>query len=117
MIADLRIAPLLEKKVFIDTLAVRGLRFNTAREESGAIENPSETSRVLRRQIDSWADQVTVPPFSVAGLSQTIDVAAISPDSLSTPGRSVHTKWQSGAAQSFWNLEAAGELDVDDVPR
>jgi hypothetical protein len=39
IVANLRVGPLLEKKVVVETLAVRDVRFGTDRTESGAIDN------------------------------------------------------------------------------
>ena len=85
IVVDLRLGPLLAKKVFIDTLAVRSLRFNTPRETSGAIDEPSEASQAIRDQVDAWAERVAIPPFSLGGLGEAINVDAINPDSLRMP--------------------------------
>jgi uncharacterized protein (TIGR03545 family) len=81
---DLRVLPLLEKKVLLDTVAVRGLRFNTPRATSGAIEKPSETSSAVRDLVSEWKAQVKVPAFSLSTLTQTVNVAGISAESLAT---------------------------------
>lgn len=81
---DLRVLPLLEKKVLLDTVAVRGLRFNTPRETSGAIERPSETSGAVRDLVSGWKSQVKVPAFSLSTLTQAVNVDAISAESLAT---------------------------------
>lgn len=85
IIADLRMVPLLEKKIYIDTVAVRELRFGTARETSGAIEGSTQTNRAIRNQIDAWTDQIRIPEFSLEGLGQAVNVDAIRPESLQTP--------------------------------
>ena len=85
LIAQIRLLPLLEKKVFIDTLAVRGVRFGTERATSGAIERPDQGSGAVRQRVEAWAEQVPIPEFSLEGLTGTVNVASISPDSLQTP--------------------------------
>src|SRR5256885_4742427 len=42
-------APLLEKKIVIDSVLVHGVRFGTARKESGALANRSPTSGLIYR--------------------------------------------------------------------
>lgn len=81
---DLRVLPLLEKKVVIDTVAVRGLRFGTTRATSGAIDRPSEPAAESKGVVDAWLSQVKVPPFTLQTLTQTVNVDAISPESLAT---------------------------------
>ena len=87
IIADVRILPLLEKKVFVDTVAVRGVQFGTPRATSGALERSSGESGALRRRINAWAERVPIPEFSLEGLASTVDVAAIRPESLHTRRR------------------------------
>jgi uncharacterized protein (TIGR03545 family) len=85
IVANLRVGPLLEKKVVVETLAVRDVRFGTDRTESGAIDNPSPESRRLWREVNAWADQIRIPPFSLEGIGRAVvNVDAISPDSLAT---------------------------------
>jgi uncharacterized protein (TIGR03545 family) len=81
---NLRVPPLLEKKVIIDTVAVRGLAFGTPRRESGAIEDPSPTSREVRGTIRAWQARLPVPSLSLEGLGQVVNVEAITPESLAT---------------------------------
>lgn len=81
---DLRVLPLLEQKVLLDTVAVRGLRFNTPRRTSGAIDRPSETAQAARRTVDDWLSQVRVPPLELSTLTQAVNVEGISAESLAT---------------------------------
>ena len=81
---DVRVLPLLEKKVLLDTVAVRGLRFGTPRATSGAIDKPSETSSAVRDVVTEWKSQVKMPAFSLGTLTQVVNVEAISAESLAT---------------------------------
>lgn len=81
---DIRVLPLLERKVVLDTVAVRGLRFNTPRATSGAIERPSATAQAARRSVTDWTSQVKVPPIALSTLTQSVNVAGISAESLAT---------------------------------
>lgn len=81
---DLRVLPLLEKKVLLDTVAMRGLRFNTPRKTSGAIARPSATALAARRSVTDWTAQVKVPPLELATLTRAVNVEGISAESLAT---------------------------------
>jgi len=88
LVFDVGILPALEGKVVIDTIAARGLRFGTARKTSGAIpqpENPApEEPSAVRKVVDDWMAGVKVPPLELSTLTQAVNVAAISADSLAT---------------------------------
>ena len=81
---DLMLEPLLTKKIVVQDLVVTGVRFNTPRESSGALENPDPEAGQLFREIDSWADQIVLPPLNLEGLSTVVRTDAISTDSLRT---------------------------------
>lgn len=85
VVLQLQPLALLEKKIVIDSLNVRGVRFGTPRTESGALDRPSETSGFLYRRINAWASQIRIPQFSLEGLAgQVINIPALTPDSLRT---------------------------------
>jgi uncharacterized protein (TIGR03545 family) len=81
---NVRVAPLLEKKVIIDTVAVRGLRFGTPRETSGAVDDPGETSGEVRDAIAAWQSRLSLPSLALEGLASAVNVDAISAESLAT---------------------------------
>jgi uncharacterized protein (TIGR03545 family) len=85
IVAQVRVPPLLQKKIYVDTVAIRGVRFGTERATSGALERPSQTNAAVRRQVAAWADRVRSPSFSLDGLGGAVNVSAIRPDSLATP--------------------------------
>lgn len=84
LIFNVDLLPALEKKVVIDTVAALGIRFGTPRLVSGAIPRKpgdvEETSAVL----DAFKRQVKVPPLELSTLTQTVNVGAISAESLAT---------------------------------
>jgi uncharacterized protein (TIGR03545 family) len=84
IVIDFRVTPLLERKVLIDTVALRGMQFGTQREGSGELKNPPPEAGLIRREIDAWADAIRIPPLSLEGLGQVVNVAAIRPESLQT---------------------------------
>lgn len=88
IIFDVGILPALEGKIVIDTVAARGIRFGTARRTSGAIpRDPTPEDgepSAVRRIVDDWMTQVKVPPLALSTLTQTVNVDAISAESLAT---------------------------------
>ena len=85
MVADLNGRALIEKKVVVETLAVRRMRFGTPRRTSGALADAPPTSGLVTRRVLDWADGIPVPTLDLQGLAGTVvRVDAVSPDSLRT---------------------------------
>jgi len=103
IVLDLRVEPLLEKKLHIDTIAVRGVRFGTPRETSGALKNPPAGGGRIRREIDAWASQIVVPPLSLEGLGRAIDVAAVQAESLRTIQEARHARALADSMLTSWD--------------
>jgi len=82
IVADIALLPLLEKKVVVDTVAVRGLRFNTPRTTSGAIPHPGAPPSRASKSALGWAQSVNIPGLDLSGLGQATELAAVRPDSL-----------------------------------
>jgi uncharacterized protein (TIGR03545 family)/uncharacterized protein (TIGR03546 family) len=110
IVADVRVLALAEKKIFIDTVAVRDLRFGTQRETSGALPEPTVTNTLIRSQIDAWADRVVIPEFSLAGLGQAVNTSAIHPDSLRTPAIASGVVGNADSIRARWEGQI-GALD------
>ena len=99
LIADIRFAPLLQKKVIIDTLVVRGVQFGTPRTTSGELDRKSETTGAVAGRISQWTEDLPVPELSLRGLGNTVNVNAIESDSLKTVQLSNRIV---SAADSMW---------------
>lgn len=107
IVIDVRKTPLLSKRVHIDTVALRGIRFGTPREESGALENPPEGAGRIRQEVDQWASRVAIPPLTLEGLGQAIDVGALSPDSLRTLGAARAITTDADSMLGAWTAQLA----------
>lgn len=107
---DLMLAPLLEKKVVIERLSIRGVRFDTERTESGALENPDPEAGALWREVNRWAEAVEVPSLSLEGLGGVIRVEAISEDSLATVQYAREVAARADSLRSAWE-DRIGSLD------
>ena len=107
MVLDFRVEPLLEKKLHVDTIAVRGVRFGTERTTSGALENPPAGSGRIWREVDAWASRVVVPPLSLEGLGQALDVSAVAPDSLRSLQVARQARAEADSMLEGWNQRLA----------
>jgi uncharacterized protein (TIGR03545 family) len=105
LVADLRLAPLLQKKVVVDTVMIRGVRLGTPRNESGALRRKDETAGEPARRVAAWVRNLPIPRFSFEGLGEAVDVSSIETDSLATmrTARAITT-----AADSFSEAWSAG---------
>ncbi len=81
---DLLLEPLLTKKIVVQDLTVTGVRFDTPRKTSGAIEHADSGSGAVWKRVNEWASQVQLPSLSLQGLGSVVRTEAISPDSLRT---------------------------------
>ncbi len=84
LVLDINVLPLLERKVIIDTVAARGIRFNTPRQTSGAIPQKSQEVEETSQVIANFKSRIKVPPLELSTLTKSVNVDAISADSLAT---------------------------------
>lgn len=76
--------PVLEKKLVIDTMSALDIRFGTPRKVSGAIpRKPGDVSETAAA-IEAFKRQIKVPALELSTLTQSVNVGAISADSLAT---------------------------------
>lgn len=117
LVADLRLAPLLQKKVMVDTMMIRGVRFGTPRTESGALPRKKQTTGEPARRMAAWVGNLPIPEFSFEGLSETVDISSLEADSLATV---IAARGITAAADSFRNgwtaqvraLDVSAEIDT-----
>ena len=114
IVAAVQVLPLLEKKVIIDSMAVRGVRFGTPRQESGALENPGPTTGRIGRQVAAWANRIRIPSLSLEGLGTVVDVSAIRPDSLRSLRQARSVVTAADSLDDVWRRELAS---VDPRPQ
>ena len=105
IVVNVRIVPLLERKLLIDTVALRGMRFGTDRSESGALENLPPGSGRLWREIDQWSQSVRIPPLTLETLGQVVNLDAIRAESLQTLARARAIKGFGDSLGGRWEQE------------
>jgi uncharacterized protein (TIGR03545 family) len=102
VVANVRVAPLLEKQVVVETLAVRGVRFGTPRRTSGELRDRAPESGRVWREVNGWASQLRIPSFSLEGLGGVVDVDAIRPESLRTLAQAQATVARADSLRRGW---------------
>ncbi|MCK4771346.1 MAG: TIGR03545 family protein [Candidatus Latescibacteria bacterium] len=83
-VADLRLTALLQKKIVVDTLAVRGVRFGTPRTESGELTRRVESTGAVAGRFGEWIENLPIPDLSLEGLGEAVNITEIKNDSLAT---------------------------------
>ncbi len=106
IVANIAILPLLERKIVVETLAVRGVRFGTARETSGAIQQSGE-SGLIGRQVSDWADGVQVPPFSLSAPGSVQNLRQIDPGELSSVAAALGIRSTVDSMRERWGRQLA----------
>jgi len=110
IVVNVRMTPLLEKKVIIDTVAVRGLAFGTARQTSGAIEQAEGPAREVGAAVDRWVESLPIPSLSWEGLGRVVDVGVVAAESLATVRQARALAGSADSARSLW-LERVQRID------
>ncbi len=109
LVFDVGILPALERKIVVDTVAVRGLRFGTPRLTSGAVPRKEPEVEETSQVIAEWKSRVKIPPLELSTLTSAVNVAAISADSLLTLREAVHARAYADTAKAklLADLQAA----------
>jgi uncharacterized protein (TIGR03545 family) len=108
IVAQVRLLPLLEKKVVIDTVAARGVRFGTPRRTSGALAHKSPTTGRVAQAISAWAGGVRIPSLDFKGLGGVVDVSRIRADSLRTIAQARAVQQRADSLRQAWQQGLAG---------
>src|SRR2546427_2102210 len=106
LVADVDPLPLLEKKVVIDRLAAKGLRFGTPRKTDGRVSGQEDG---VMGQVERWSAQLQVPVLKLA--TGKIDVGQLDPSQLGTPAAAQALAGQVDSARQAWDRGLQG-LDV-----
>ncbi|HUL04148.1 MAG TPA: hypothetical protein VLV16_13085 [Gemmatimonadales bacterium] len=105
MVAGVNPLPLLEKKLVIDSLIARGVRFDTPRQTSGALKKSGSTSSAIAHQVTAWAEQIRIPSFSLEGLGRAIELPPLNVDSLRTVQQARAIVQFADTARRGWEAE------------
>ncbi len=100
LVFDVGILPALERKVVIDTVAARGIRFGTPRATSGAIPKRESDGETSSEVIANFKRQIKVPPLNLSTLTQSVNVDAISADSLAALRAARHAQAYADTARA-----------------
>lgn len=106
LVADVAPAPLLEKKVVIDRLAAKGLRFGTPRQTDGRTAGQADG---VMGQVERWAGQLQVPALQL--VTGKISVGQLDPAQLAAPRAAAALAARVDSTERAWNAALAG-LDV-----
>ncbi len=82
--AALSTGPLLKARIAIDSVVVRDIRFNTARESPGEVDTLRQRSTLFRDEMERWRASTRIPNVPTPTLSSPIDFGNLSADSLET---------------------------------
>ena len=107
---DINLRALLEKKFVAETMAVRGLRFGTARVSSGALPAKSKAAAPAesdRSGAEDWARRLKLPSLDLQGLGKAVNVAGVSPDSLHTIAQARQFAAKGDSLKGAWERQIA----------
>lgn len=108
IVGKLNLRALVEKKIVVDTLAVRDVRFGTERATSGAVPQRSPRTGAVWRQVEAFVQSVPIPTLSLEGLAgQAVNLDAISVDSLRTPTQARAIALTADSLRQAWEGDVA----------
>lgn len=102
LVANVAVVPLLEKKVVIDRLAAKGLRFGTTRTTSGIVERDAQAgaTRSVGQQVEEWGQRFRIPALALAG--GALDVGSLDPNRLETVGAARALGARADSSRQAW---------------
>ncbi len=109
LVADLDVVPLLEKKVVIDRLAAKGLKFGTARATPGTVAGADARSGAAGRILEearTWGRQLEVPALQL--VTGDVDVGRLDPARLATPAAAVALTARADSSRQAWDRAVQG---------
>lgn len=112
IVADVDPLPLLEKKLVIDRLAMRGVRVGTARTTSGFVRGGAGRVGAVRREVAAWGERFDIPALRLA--TGKLDVGTLDPARLETVRAAEALATRADSLRRGWEAAATG-LDVGPV--
>lgn len=106
LVADIDIVPLLEKKVVIDRLAAKGLRFGTPRATPGFVVRdvkegePATPAEAAKRDAIAFAQRLDIPLLNVA--TGKVELSALDPTKLETVRTAEALGARADSSQQAW---------------
>lgn len=110
LVLDFAFLPALERKLVIDTVAARGIRFGTPRETSGALpRDPDAPPDAPSQVVAAFKRGIKIPPLELSTLTKSVNVAGISAESLATLRAARHAQAYADTARAklLADLQAA----------
>ena len=84
VIVAMSTGPLLRAKIAIDSVVVRGIRFNSERETPGEVDTLRERSTLFREEMARWRASARIPTVPTPDFSSLVDFSGLSADSFET---------------------------------
>ncbi|MGH7567911.1 MAG: hypothetical protein ACREL9_02920, partial [Gemmatimonadales bacterium] len=109
LVADLDVVPLLEKKVVIDRLAAKGLRFGTPRTTPGTVGGAEAQRGAAGRILEEtreWARQLEVPALQL--VTGDVDVGRLDPAKLAAPAAAAALAARADSSRQVWDRAVEG---------
>jgi len=114
IVVDLDVRALLEKKAVVETLALRDVRFGTARQTSGALASRGTSTGLITRRVLDWAHTVPTPSIDLSGLGELAEWHGVSADSLRSLALARSIAATADSLKRSWEAELSA---IDPTPQ